>query len=121
MFPLLDSGYTEAASDAFDAMTSMFSGPFQDIMHIVVTALVILLSIVSLLFIIIGGYRKKQYVSLAVWAAVALTMMMIGGLGVMVIPNDMIGVLQRFSNFAAVGFTAVLGVYLFNGFSKYHS
>lgn len=50
MFPLSDSGY---------------AGAFQDIMHTyVVTVLVVLLSIISLITIIIGGFRSKQYKSL---------------------------------------------------------
>lgn len=47
MFPLSDSGN---------------SGSFQDIIHIyVVTTLVVLMSIISLVTIMIGGYRDKQY------------------------------------------------------------
>ena len=71
MFPLSDDGYTEAASDVLDATTKMFAN-FQDAMHMAVTVLVILLSIASLLFIIVGGYCKKnifhlQYGQLSHW------------------------------------------------------
>ena len=118
MFPLSDAGYTKAATDASDAMTAMFANA-QDTGHIVVTALVVVLSIISLLFIIVGGCRKKRYVSLAVWAVVALVMMMIGGVGTGVVPKEVFGIFQRFSNISATGFNAVLGVYLFNGFNNY--
>ena len=117
MFPLSDAEYTEAASDAFNAVSAM-SANFQDTMHIVVTAFVIVLSIVSLSFIIVGGYRKKEYASLATWASIALFLMMIGGVGTGVVPKEIFGVFQRFSNFSAVGFNAVLGVYLFKGFNN---
>ena len=118
MFPLSDAGYTEAAADASDAMTAMFAST-QDTGHLVVTAFVVVLSIISLLFIIVGGYRKKRYVSLAVWATAGLAMMMIGGIGTGVAPKEVFGIFQRFSNISATGFTAVLGVYLFNGFRNY--
>ena len=118
MFPLTDAGYTESASDAFDALSKM-SGNFQDTMHIVVTALVVMLSIVSLLFIIIGGYCKKKYISLAVCATISLILMMIGGIGTGIVPKEMFGIIQRFSNFSATGFNAVLGIYLFGGFAGY--
>jgi hypothetical protein len=118
MFQLSDAGYTEAASNASVAMTAMFTN-IQDAGHIVVTALVIALSIISLSFIIAGGFRKKRYVSLAVWATVALIMMMIGGIGTGVVPKEIFGVFQRFSNISATGFNALLGVYLFNGFRNY--
>lgn len=102
MFPLSDSGY---------------AGTFQDIMHTyVVTVLVVLLSIVSLISVIIGGFRSEQYKWLAIWAALALLLMFAGAIGVGVVPIEYFGIPERFSLFAATGFNAVLGVYLFRGF-----
>lgn len=102
MFPLSDSGY---------------AGTFQDIMHTyVVTVSVVLLSIVSLIFIMVGGFRGKQYQSLAIWAALALLLMFLGAIGVGIVPKEYFGIPERFSLFAATGFNAVLGIYLFRGF-----
>lgn len=102
MFPLSDSGY---------------AGTFQDIMHTyVVTVLVVLLSIVSLIAIIIGGFQNKQYKSLAIWAALVLLLMFAGAIGVGAVPKEYFGIPERFSLFAATGFNAVLGIYLFRGF-----
>jgi len=104
MFPLSDSGY---------------AGAFQDVIHVfVVTPLVVLLSIVSLVVMMIGGYRKKQYKSLAIWATMALVLMFIGAIGVGVVPKEYFGIPERFSVFAATGFNAVLGVYLWRGFPE---
>lgn len=89
---------------------------FQNTMHLVVTAFVVLLSIVSLALIIAGGLKGRACRSLSVWAAVALAMMMFGGLGVNLVPSGYFGVVERFSTISAVGFNAVLGVYLFKGF-----
>jgi len=103
MFPLSDSGY---------------AGTFTDIMHVyVITAPVVALSVASLTLIIIGGFRKRQCISLAVWGCVALGMMLAGAVGTSALPQ-IFGVMERFSLFAATGFTAVLGVYLFNGFAE---
>lgn len=67
MFPLSDSGN---------------AGAFQDIMHIyVITVLVVLLSIVSLVVIMVGGYRDKKYRSMALWATMALLLMFAGAIG----------------------------------------
>jgi hypothetical membrane protein len=118
MFPLSDSGYAAAASDISDALRAMFAGSFQDIMHVVVTVIVVLLSIASLLILIIGGYRKKQYISLAIWANIALAMMFAGAIGTGIAPKEIVGIFERFSVFSATGFNAVLGVYLFLGFEK---
>jgi len=102
MFPLSESGN---------------AGSFQDIIHIyVVTALVVLLSIASLITIMIGGYGEKKYRSLAIWATVALSFMFIGAIGTAIVPREYFGIPERFSVFSAVGFNAVLGVYLFKGF-----
>ena len=98
MFPLSDSGY---------------AGAFQDAMHMVVTAAVVLLSIVSLTVIIIAGVKDKSCRSYGVCAAVALCMMLIGALGMKLVPADYFGIIERFSVFAATGFNAAQGVQLF--------
>ncbi|MBR4554237.1 MAG: DUF998 domain-containing protein [Ruminococcus sp.] len=105
MFPLTDSGN---------------AGTFRDVMHIyVVTALVVVLSIASLVTITVGGFRSKgKYRALAVWAAAALAAMFAGAIGSGAVPKEYFGIFERFSVFAAAGFTAVLGVYLFNGFGE---
>lgn len=91
---------------------------FQNIMHIAVTGMVVLLSISSLVIIMLGGYRNQQYVSLAAWATVALLIMVIGAIGTAIVPAEFFGIPERFSVFSATGFNAVLGIYLFMGFSE---
>lgn len=98
MFPLSDSGY---------------AGALQDVMHMVVTAAVVLLSIVSLALIIVAGAKNRACRSYGVCAAVALAMMLVGALGMKMVPVDYFGVVERFSVFAATGFNAALGVHLF--------
>jgi len=89
---------------------------FQDIMHLVVTGLVVMLSIASLSLIMVGGYRKKRFVSLAICATIALTLMFVGAIGTGVAPPEYFGVFQRFSNLiSANGFLATLGIYLYAG------
>ena len=99
MFPLADSG-KEIKS-------------FQEVMHIVVTAAVVLLSIVSLVLLIIAGFRCKQVKRIGILAIVALLMMFIGAIGTGAAPPEYFGIVERFSVFAAVGFNAVLGLVLF--------
>ena len=93
-------------------------GGFQEVMHMVVTACVVLLSIASLVILIIAGCKDKEIKGLGVWAALALGMMFMGPIGMAAFPPQYFGIFERFSTFAAVGFTAVLGVYLFNGFKN---
>jgi len=89
----------------------------QDIIHVfVVTPPVVILSIVSLVLIMVGGYCKKRFVLLAVCATIALALMLVGAIGTGVAPAEYFGVFQRFSNMISVnGFLATLGIYLFMG------
>lgn len=98
MFPLSDSGY---------------AGAFQDIMHIVVTVLVVLLSIISLVLIIVAGAKDKTCRSYGVCAGIALFMMLVGAFGMKAVPADYFGIVERFSVFAATGFNAAMGIHLF--------
>ena len=97
-FPLSDSGY---------------AGTAQDVMHMVVTVAVVLLSIASLVLVIVAGARDKTCLSYCICAAVALCMMVVGALGMKIVPAAYFGVVERFSVFAATGFNAALGIHLF--------
>ena len=98
MFPLSDSGY---------------AGAFQDKMHIFSTVIVVLLSIVSLVLIIIAGAKDKSSRSYGIFATIALGMMMVGAMGMNVVPKNYFGIVERFSVFAATGYNAVLGIELY--------
>jgi hypothetical membrane protein len=100
----------------FPLSTSGYAGTFQDIMHVVVTAAVVGLSIVSLITIMVGGYRDKRYRPIAMLATISLSCMFIGAIGTGVIPKSYFGITERFSVFSATGFTAALGFLIFAGF-----
>lgn len=90
---------------------------FSDIMHVyVVTAAVVITSIASLSLIIIGCLKSSGHKRLAAWAIVALSMMFIGAIGTGIVPEAYFGIVERFSVFSALGFNAVLGIYLLRGF-----
>ena len=90
---------------------------FQDVMHVyVVTVAVVLLSIVSLSLLIVAGVRSREVRTVGICAGVSLAMMLVGAVGQGVVPLQFFGVVERFSVFAAVGFDAVLGACLFEGF-----
>ena len=98
MFPLSDSGY---------------AGTFQDKMHIFSTVIVVLLSIISLAMIIIAGARDRSCRVYGIFAAVALGMMLVGAMGMNIVPKEYFGIVERFSVFAATGYHAVLGIELY--------
>ena len=89
-----------------------FQGTFQDIMHLyVVTIAVVLLSIVSLVLIFIGGRRNKETKVIAILALAALLLMFVGSIGTGLAPKEYFGVLERFSVFSVVIYTALLGLF----------
>ena len=98
---------------AFPLSESGYAGAFQDIMHMVITAVVVLLSIASLTIIVIAGTKDKSCRSYGICALVALLMMLTGALGMKIVPAAYFGIVERFSVFAATGFNAVLGLHLF--------
>ena len=97
MFPLSDSGY---------------AGTFQDQMHIFSTIIVVLLSIISLVLIMIAGIKDKEYRLCGAFAGIALGMMLVGAMGMNIVPKAYFGVVERFSVFATVGYNEVLGLSL---------
>lgn len=105
--------YTAAGYSMFPLSDSGYAGTFQDQMHILSTVFVVLLSIVSLILLIIVGIKDRAYRTYGIFAGIALGMMLVGALGMNIVPKDYFGIVERFSVFAAVGYNAVLGVELF--------
>lgn len=100
----------------FPLSTSGYAATFQDVMHLyVVTMLVVLLSISSLILIIVGGLKGKKikFQSLSYIAMVALLLMMSGAILSNIVDPSIFGLVERFSTYSAVLFTGVLGVYGF--------
>lgn len=71
------------------------------------------MSIVSLVIIIIAGIKDKSCRSYGICAGIALGMMLVGALGMNMVPKAYFGVVERFSVFAATGFNAVPGIHLY--------
>ena len=105
MFPLTQAGV---------------SGRFQDVMHLIVTAAVVLLSIASLTLTACGALRQRTCPALGTWALIALSLMIAGAMGTAALPHAYFGVPERFSVFACSGFTAVLGLFHCRGWEKCH-
>ena len=103
MFPLTQAG---------------ISGQFQNVMHLIVTAAVVLLSSASLTLIAYGGLRQKSCPALGKWALFALCLMIAGAVGTAVLPHAYFGIPERFSVFACSGFTAVLGIFQSRGWER---
>ena len=105
----------------FPLTGSWYDGSFQSFVHVyVITVLVVLLSIVSLILIAVGGFKSGNKV--LVWCAVvAFLMMFFGAAGSAAVPRAYFGIVERFSTYSAVCFTAVIAVIAFLKFGKIES
>ena len=95
LFPLSSAGY---------------DGSIQSFIHVyILTALVVILSIISLVLIAIGSFKSK-YKLLGILAIISLVLMFIGAVGSANVSKNIFGVVERFSTYSAVIFTGVLGI-----------
>ena len=98
LFPLSSAGY---------------DGSMQSFIHVyILTALVVILSIISLVLISIGSFKGKNK-ALGILAILSLILMFIGAVGSANVPKEIFGICERFSTYSAVIFTGILGMYGF--------
>ena len=70
--------------------------------------------------IMIGGYKNKSYLALAITASIILLMMSTSAI-TGIAPKEIFGLVERFSCLSATGFTATLGIFMlidFKGFKE---
>ena len=103
LFPLSSAGY---------------DGSIQSFIHVyILTALVVILSIVSLILISIGSFKSKHRL-LGILAIISLILMFVGAVGSGNAPKEVFGVFERFSTYSAVVFTGILGIYGYKVFEE---
>ncbi|HCC35549.1 MAG TPA: DUF998 domain-containing protein [Ruminococcaceae bacterium] len=85
---------------------------FQDTMHIVVTALVVVLSIASMILIAVGSFKRRTQRIFGIVTLAALALMFIGSIGTGALPAYF-GVAERFSVYSVTLYSAVLAVFAF--------
>ena len=86
----------------------------QNVMHLIVTILVVVFSLGALVLVMIGS-KKEGMKSLLIWSSICLAAMLLGSIGTGVMPKAVFGLFERFSTFSAVIFNAVLGTFLLLG------
>lgn len=86
----------------------------QNIMHFIVTILVVVLSLAALLLIAIGS-GDRELKQLRLWAVICLIAMLVGPIGTALLPQAVFGLFERVGTFSVVVFNAVLGIYLLDG------
>ena len=102
----------------FPLSSSGFDGSIKSIVHVyVLTALVVLLSIISLIIIAVGSLKgENKHKLLGMIAMMSLVLMFVGTVGSQNASKEIFGIFERFSTYSAVIFTGILGVYGFKIF-----
>lgn len=99
LFPLSESG---------------LSNSFQDVMHMVVTLIVVLLSIAAMILMGSSAIKNKQHRTFGVVTFVFLGLMLLGSILTGVVPQSYFGVAERISVYAVVVYSAVLSIFIFS-------
>jgi hypothetical membrane protein len=97
-FPLSESGY---------------AGTFQDIMHMVVTAAVVLFTIIALLSFIIGFFRTEKLKYLAVISLCTFLLLLTGSMLMNILPKDHFGIAERINVYSIVIYTGILSLWMY--------
>ena len=105
-------GYT-----LFSLSTSGYAGAFQDVMHMVVTAAVVFLSIASMILIAVGAIKSGEYKVFGIFTVAVLVIMAVGSIGTGAVPREYLGAAERVSVYSVVVYSGVLSVFAF-GFTK---
>jgi hypothetical membrane protein len=96
-FPLSESGY---------------AATFQDKMHITVTVLVVLLTIVSLVLYAVGFFKTKEHKGLGVISIVTLFLLMTGAMLINLLPKEYFGIAGRINVYSIIIFTGMLSLWM---------
>ena len=87
--------------DLFPWVSGAAASNPQNVMHLGVTVLVVVLSLASLVLVAIGAGMERMK-SLRTWAIICLAAMMMGPIGTVLLPKAGFGLFERFSTFSAV-------------------
>ncbi|MDR2597859.1 MAG: DUF998 domain-containing protein [Treponema sp.] len=96
-FPLSESGY---------------AGTFQDIMHMIVTVFVVMLTIISLLLYSIGFFRVKNHIYLGIISISTLLILMTGAILINIMPKEYFGIAERINVYSIILYTGILSLWM---------
>ena len=96
-FPLSEAGY---------------AGTFRDKMHMAVTVLVVLCTVISLLLFIIGFFRSKNYKNIGIISLCALIILLAGAVLINILPKEYFGIAERINVYTIVIYTGILSLWM---------
>jgi hypothetical membrane protein len=97
-FPLSESGY---------------AGTFQDKMHIVVTIIVVLFTIIALISFIIGFFKTENLKYLAIISLCTFLLLLTGSMLMNILPKEYFGIAERINVYSIVIYTGILSFWMY--------
>ena len=97
-FPLSESGY---------------AGTFQDKMHMVVTVIVVLFTIIALISFIIGFLKTEKLKYLAIISLCTFLLLLTGSMLMNILPKEYFGIAERINVYSIVIYTGILSFWMF--------
>ena len=96
-FPLSESGY---------------AGTFQDKMHLVVTIVVVLFTIMALISFVIGFFKTEKLKYLAIISLCTFLLLLTGSMLMNILPQAYFGIAERINVFSIVIYTGILSFWM---------
>ncbi|MDR2942897.1 MAG: hypothetical protein LBV17_09930, partial [Treponema sp.] len=90
-----------------------YAGTVQDRMHILVTILVVVFTIISLILFCIGFFRTEKYKYLGIISLCAFISLVVGAISVNIIPKEYFGVAERVNIYSIIIYTCVLSIWMY--------
>jgi len=97
-FPLSESGY---------------AGTFQDKMHVVVTIIVVLFTIIALILFVIGFFKTKNIKYLGIISLCTFLLVLSGPMLMNILPKEYFGIAERISIYSLIIFTGILSFWMY--------
>ena len=97
-FPLSESGY---------------AGTFQDIMHIAVTIMVVLFTIIALILLVIGFFKTKNIKYLGIISLCTFLLVLAGPMLMNILPKEYFGIAERISIYPLMIYTGILSLWMY--------
>ena len=90
-----------------------FAGTFKDKMHLVVTALVVVFTIVSLILFSIGFLKTSNFKYLGIISICTFAALLIGVILINKLPKEYFGIAEKVNVYSIIIFTGILSLWMF--------
>jgi heme/copper-type cytochrome/quinol oxidase subunit 4 len=108
IMPIVSSlGYT-----FFPLSEPGFAGTFQDKMHMVVTIIVVLFTIIALISFIIGLFRTEKLKYLGIISLCTFLLLLTGSMLINILPKEYFGIAERINVYSIVIYTGILSFWM---------